>query len=85
MARLEWLFHEIYHEADVDGMELGALGQVAPDQYEQLVFQLNPASRLMRSRFPVSEIWRVNQDGYGGDPVVDLDAGGVNLLMIREI
>ena len=84
VARLEWLFHRVYHEADADGMDLEALGRVAPDRHERLVFQLNPASRLMRSGFPVSEIWRVNQDDYDEEPIVDLDAGGVNLLVLRR-
>ncbi len=84
VAQLEWNYHEVYHEADADAMDVDALQLIAPDQYERLQFRLNPACRLMQSVFPVIEIWRVNQEGYSGDQTVDLDAGAVNVLLLRQ-
>lgn len=84
VARLEWNYHEAYHEADADALDIHALGQVPPDRYEQLRFRLHPACRLMRSEFPIIEIWHVNQEDYEGDQTIDLGSGGVRLLMSRQ-
>jgi len=83
VAQLEWYFHETYHEAGAGVLDLEALGRIPPEQYERLRFQMNPASRLMKSKFPVVEIWRVNQEDFCGEQLVNLDDGGVQLLMIR--
>ena len=76
VATLEWSYHEVYHEADSEGLNLERLSAVAANQYCALCFSLNPACRLTQSRFPIVEIWRVNQDDYEGDQAVDLDSGG---------
>lgn len=84
VARLEWHYHEVYHEAEAGGLDAGALRAFAPEQYAGLRFRLHPAHRLMHSAHPVLDIWRVNQPDFQGDQSVDLDAGGVQLLLLRS-
>jgi hypothetical protein len=84
VAQLEWFAHQVYHADEHRGFDFSRLGAIAPEHYGDLHFRLNPASALFASGYPVHRIWQVNQAGYAGDPVVNLDAGGVTLLIERR-
>ena len=84
IARLEWLCHEVFYEADYDPLDINALARVPIERYNDLKFKLNPATRLFASRFPVHKVWEVNQPAYCGDQAVNLDMGGVRLLVKRN-
>ena len=61
MARLEWAYHEVFHEASANKLDIQALQQVKEDQYPNIIFSLHPASRLLASRYPLTKIWQANQ------------------------
>ena len=84
VARLEWAYHRVFHEASHAPMDLAALAAFDPDHYGRLRFRLHPATRLVRSPYPILRIWQVNQEGFEGDPVVDLAEGGVRILVARQ-
>lgn len=84
MAGLEWLVHKVYHAAEHNELAIDQLATLAPEHYGELHFILNPASALFKSTYPLHRIWQVNQPGYAGDPVVNLNAGGVKLLIERR-
>jgi len=84
VARLEWHCHQAYSAADDSPLDLHRLAAVAPEDYGRLRFRLNNASRLLRSAWPIDAIWRVNQVDYTGDQSVDLESGGVSLLLQRN-
>ena len=84
VARLEWMYHQVFHAAGHRPLDLAALAQVPVERQGELRFQLHPATRLLESAFPILRIWQVNQNGYGGDATVDLSEGGVKLLMVRR-
>jgi hypothetical protein len=84
VARVEWAYHQVFHEADPPPLDLAALAGVSPEHYGALRFRLHPASRLLTSPYPVLRIWAVNQEGFEGDQTVDLAEGGVKLLVIRR-
>ena len=84
VALLEWYYHEVYHERDSTQLDLQALAKVDPSWYESLRFELNPGYRLMHSTYPIVDVWRVNQDNYVGDQVVDLESGSVCVLVLRN-
>jgi hypothetical protein len=84
VARLEWAWHEVFHAPDCPPLDLQRLAMVPPDQQEALRFSLHPAARLLASEFPVLSIWQVNQPDFAGDPTVDLDLGGEQVLIIRR-
>ena len=83
VARLEWHVHEAFHAADHAAMPLDCLASVPPQQLPLLTFTLHPACRLLESRFPVNLIWQANQGEAGTEQAVDLDVGGVCLLLRR--
>ncbi len=61
MAKFEWAYHRVFHEADSKPLDLERLQDINEVDYENIVFSLNPATRLMTSRFPLIDIWQANQ------------------------
>jgi hypothetical protein len=84
VARLEWLYQEVYFAADSGALEAGRLASFESGTWDELQFKLNPAARLLSSEYPVHHIWRVNQPQHDDNEIVDLDEGGVKLLIIRR-
>ena len=89
VARLEWSYHAAFHSPISEMLNIEKLAQVPESQYEQLTLLLSPACYLLQSSFPILRIWQVNQDAAfksdsEGDEMVNLDEGGVELVIIRE-
>jgi hypothetical protein len=84
VARLEWACHEVFFAEDHLPLQNERLAQVPEDQHERLKFHLHPATRLTASQFPIHQIWETNQEGFTGDPAVNLDRGGACLLVRRS-
>jgi hypothetical protein len=84
IARMEWCLEESFNEADAQPLSLERLAAVAPEQCEQLRFMLAASTRLISSRFPIDRIWQICQPDHAADEQIDLDAGGVDLLVRRE-
>jgi len=83
VARLEWLWNEAFHAADVPTLNATALVDVPPESYADLTFTPHPALRLVASPYPIKEIWAINQDTAPCDATVDLDEGGQSLAIVR--
>lgn len=84
VARLEWGYHRVFHAADASVFDAGRLSQVPVDKYGAIKFKLHPACHFLASQYPILRIWQVNQEDYQGDQRVDLDEGGVNVLLFRR-
>jgi len=84
VARLEWALEKAYYAADHGLLELQRLGEVAPDQYQNLRLQLHSAATLIESEYPLFAIWEVHQPDYQGEGYVDLNSGGAALLVTRR-
>jgi hypothetical protein len=83
VAALEWALHRAYHAADADSLDATKLQQIPEQQHGELRFTLHPAVQLLKSCYPVSRIWQVNQEGFIGDGDVSLDEGDVCIAVIR--
>lgn len=84
VARLEWSIHAAFHAADAKRFDLSQLQGIAPEDYGNIRFKLNPAARLLESPFPIQRIWQVNLPDYRGDQHVDLSEGGGPMLVMRR-
>lgn len=84
VARLEWAWHCAFHANDESGLDFEALGQVSAEQQSDLVFKLPKSATLLQSDYPVDKIWQTNQDDADPDDVVDLNEGGVKLIVWRS-
>jgi hypothetical protein len=68
---------------DADSVGVEALTRFAAEDLEYLQLRLHPASRLVRSRYPVLRIWQLNQPGADANESIDLASGGDTLLVRR--
>jgi len=84
LARLEWLWHRVFHAPDEAGMDTSALGEVPEATVERIVFRLPASAALLPSDFPIHRIWQVNQEDWDGDQHVQLDDGGVRVIVWRQ-
>jgi hypothetical protein len=82
VARLEWAINAAYHAPDREPLQPAAIAALPADAYPGLIFTLDPASALLRSPYPVDELWRANRPDRDGSGV-DLGAGECRLLVHR--
>jgi hypothetical protein len=82
ISQFEWASHSVFFEADHPELHLPSLQQVAPDKYQQLHFTLHPASKLLQFKYPILRIIDLCHSRI--DETINLDEGGVNLLIIRR-
>ncbi len=61
IANLEWAYHEVFHEEEVEYFELNKLKTVSAEKYSQIKFNLNPACRLLSCKYPILSIWQYYQ------------------------
>lgn len=82
VAQFEWLCHQINLAPDHARFDLKTLSNVAPNHYHELHFILHPASHLQRFHYPILEM--IDLCNQETDITLDINMGGVNLLMIRR-
>lgn len=83
VAALEWACHQVHGAPEAHPGAFDHLRTVAPEDYGRLVPRLHPAVRLLKSPYPILDIWRKNQSAYDGDRSVSLSQGGDTLLVRR--
>ncbi len=83
-ARLEWAYHRLFHASEKELLQPQQLAVIDEKNYQHLCFQLHPASFLMTSRYPLVAIWKLAIHGDENSPAVDLDQGGIRLMVARR-
>jgi hypothetical protein len=84
VARLEWCLEECFNETDPQPLSTERLSAVPPDRCGELRFMLAPSCRLVSSRYPIDRIWQMCQPNDQSDECIDLNAGGVDVLVRRD-
>ena len=84
IARFEWDVNAVFFAADQAPLSPSALRDVASEALPRLGLSLHPSVRLCASAFPIDRIWRTSQPDADPDERVDLDEGGVALLIKRR-
>lgn len=83
VARLEWAYQEALVESELAPLDLNRLAQIAPRDYLNLRFRLQPSAQLLESAFPILAIWEANVTNAPAENRIDLDAGADRLLLVR--
>lgn len=60
VARLERAWLEAYHAENAETCGVEVLAGIAAEALPSTGFTLHPALRLVRSRFPIAEVWQAN-------------------------
>jgi hypothetical protein len=84
VARLEWSIEGSFNEADVGPLVIDRLAAVAQNECERLRFVLAPSCRLLSSLYPINRIWNACQGESSNGERIDLNQGGVDLLVYRR-
>ncbi len=61
VARLEWALHAARHTEVCAPLDPAELGRIAAHEVTQLTFQFDSSVTLLRSPWPLDQIWRMNQ------------------------
>jgi hypothetical protein len=78
VARLEWAINLALHADEAKPLDRSALTSA------DIVLALHPSLQLVVSRWPIERIWRANQTDGDPETPINLDAGGVRLLVYRH-
>lgn len=84
VARLEWAINEAWHAPDAPLVDAEAAAELIATGFADLSLRLHPSCRLIASPFAVDRIWQVHQNACSERETVDLDEGGVRLLVHRR-
>ena len=79
VARLELAMRRAYHAADADPIDPAALAATDPERLAGARIRLAPAVQLLRSDWPVFDIWRFNMEAGAPAP----RAGAQDVLVTR--
>jgi hypothetical protein len=63
LARLEWACHEAFFSSDPNHVNTEELTKIPADAYEQLMFKLHSATKLLQSDYPIYQIWKNSKNG----------------------
>ena len=73
VAKFEWLYQEVFNEADCQAVNVfEKMMSYSEDEQVLIQFELNPASRLFSSKFPIFEIWKNNVSEEAESEIIDL-------------
>jgi hypothetical protein len=81
LAKLEWLYHLVFFAEDAKAMDVTSLANIPAESYEQLKFSLHPSVRLMKSPYPVYQIWKSHKDN---ELFNDEEEDSYNYLIYRK-
>ncbi|MBT8152955.1 DNA-binding domain-containing protein [Epibacterium ulvae] len=79
VARLEQHMRRAYHAADATPIDPDALGSIAPEDLMQTRVSFTPAMQVIRSPWPIFDIWRFNMEQDAPKP----QAGAQDVLITR--
>lgn len=84
VARLEWQCKHVLVRARSAPPDLSCLQILSSERYPDLHVELNHASALLTSHYPVLRIWQVNQPNHVGDETIYLNMGVSHILVLRH-
>ncbi|OUR92506.1 hypothetical protein A9Q81_16270 [Gammaproteobacteria bacterium 42_54_T18] len=87
LVTLEWSWHRAFNAPDTLAAgicSIADLSTVAEVDQGSIHFVTTPSAILVRSIFPIHQIWQVNQEDYVGNGIVNLDDGAVCLVVWRN-
>ena len=83
VAALEWAHQCALVAPDRPALTADAFREIAPADYEHLVFEFHPACGFVDASCPVIRIWRANQPETQSDEAIDLSSSADKVLILR--
>jgi hypothetical protein len=83
VARLEWALNSATHAEESAPLDLAVLSRLPLEDLPRLTLRLHSSLSLLRSPWPIDQIWQANQPDADSDAMVDLGSGGLYLEVRR--
>ncbi len=83
VARLEWMHHTSSIAPHAESITLGDIAHIAPERYMELYLHPHPSLQLLRSEWPIYDIWHMHQDGETLRPILLEDKTLGHVLTLR--
>lgn len=83
VAALEWAYQEVMVAPEAMPFSIATLQNASPEALAARRLALHPATRLVRSVYPIVRIWRANRAESASDETIDLGSGGDCVLIRR--
>jgi hypothetical protein len=80
VARLELAYTRAFHAADATPLSPGRLNDIAAERIGALRVALHPSAQILRSAYPVAEIWAMNTGRASLREIADWTAQDILLL-----
>jgi len=84
IAKLEWAWQKIINGDNIKPGNLHLLSNLNEQQNEKLKFELTPHTSLIQSKFPIQQIWQVNQKESLFETEIQLTDNEIYLLIWRN-
>lgn len=84
VAELEWQWHRVFNGTNSASIGIDSLADLNPEEQLNLRFKMSDNIGLKRSSYPVHRIWQVNQEGHESDDIINLDDGGIRMVVWRD-
>lgn len=81
VARIERAWLDAYHAADAAALQPNVLASVPPERLGDLVFEVHPATRIVRSAYPAVTIFSANR---ASDPVGRIEAAAAESALVTR-
>ncbi|MDA0902407.1 MAG: DNA-binding domain-containing protein [Proteobacteria bacterium] len=81
IAKLEWLFHDIYFAADTSKtMDLEALQALKEDQYFNISFEIHPSCAFLESQYPIHSIY----NSVNSEQKINIDEHDKEIVLLER-
>lgn len=84
LGRLEWAINRAFHAPEKPALVPERLADIAGDDADDLVFSLQPSLGLIRSPFPIDDLWEAAEADALGPSRRPVDGSGVDLAVLRR-
>ena len=81
VARLEVAWSDAYHAPEASPLQPHVLAEITPDALVEMRLTLHPSTRILRSTYPVADIWAAHQHANTVTPPTCWD--GQDVLVVR--
>lgn len=84
VARLEWAWHQAFHAANTDSVDLSLLAEVPGHAHGLVRFAPAYGLCLIASRWPISRIWEAHQGDGEPQTEIELNSGDERVAVHRR-
>lgn len=83
LAKFEWLKHVCYQSRNINHVSKISFLKTLYKDFKTLYIDTHPSLFLLRSKWPVYQIWEMGQESYNGNYQIDNNSDYSNIIIVR--